>query len=108
MAVARLTLTDLKALDADALRTLILLQQEELSSRNTEIDHLKLLILKLKRMQFGRKSEKLDKQNPAAGIAARRSGSASELLCYFATIGRLARINCCKAGAATTARATPA
>jgi len=62
MAAARLTLTDLKALDADALRTLILLQQDELSSRNTEIEHLKLLILKLKRMQFGRKSEKLDKQ----------------------------------------------
>ena len=62
MAAARLTLTDLKALDPDALRTLILLQQDELSSRNTEIEHLKLLILKLKRMQFGRKSEKLDKQ----------------------------------------------
>src|SRR3954451_22010507 len=62
MAAARLTLEDLKTLDADALRSLILLQQEELSSRNTEIDHLRLLILKLKRMQFGHKSEKLDKQ----------------------------------------------
>ena len=41
---------------------LILLQQEELSSRDTEIENLKLLVLKLKRMQFGRKSEKLDKQ----------------------------------------------
>ena len=62
MAAARLTLENLKTLDADALRSLILLQQEELSSRNTEIDHLRLLILKLKRMQFGHKSEKLDKQ----------------------------------------------
>src|SRR5215210_6356238 len=62
MAAARLTLEDLKAFDADALRSLILLQQEELSSRNTEIDNLRLLILKLKRMQFGHKSEKLDKQ----------------------------------------------
>jgi transposase len=62
MAAARLTLEDLKTLDGDALRSLILLQQEELSSRNTEIDHLRLLILKLKRMQFGHKSEKLDKQ----------------------------------------------
>jgi transposase len=62
MAAARLTLEDLKAFDADALRTLILVQQEELSSRNTEIDQLKLLILKLKRMQFGHKSEKIDKQ----------------------------------------------
>ena len=62
MAVARRTLSDLSALDADALRALILAQQEELASRDTEIDNLKLLILKLKRMQFGRKSEKLDKQ----------------------------------------------
>src|SRR3954447_20004380 len=62
MAVARLTLTDLNALNADALRAMILMQQEELASRDTEIDNLKLLILKLKRMQFGRKSEKLDKQ----------------------------------------------
>src|SRR3954451_24420971 len=59
MAAARLTLTDLKALDAHALRTQILLQQDELSSRNTEIDHLKLLILKLKRMQFGRNRRSL-------------------------------------------------
>lgn len=62
MAAARRTLPDLSGLDADALRTLILAQQEELASRDTEIDNLKLLILKLKRMQFGRKSERLDKQ----------------------------------------------
>ena len=62
MAVARRTLPDLSGLDADALRALILSQQEELASRDTEIENLKLLVLKLKRMQFGRKSEKLDKQ----------------------------------------------
>jgi hypothetical protein len=62
MAVARRTLPDLSGLDNDALRALILAQQQELASRDTEIDNLKLLILKLKRMQFGRKSEKLDKQ----------------------------------------------
>ncbi|WP_191631799.1 transposase, partial [Pandoraea sputorum] len=33
--------------------------QEHLTSREQEIAHLKLLIAKLKRMQFGRKSEKL-------------------------------------------------
>jgi len=55
-------LPDLSGLDADALRTLILAQQEELASRDTEIENLKLLVLKLKRLQFGRKSEKLDKQ----------------------------------------------
>jgi transposase len=62
MAVARRTLPDLSGLDVNALRPLILAQQQELASRDTEIDNLKLLILKLKRMQFGRKSEKLDKQ----------------------------------------------
>jgi len=62
MAAARRTLPDLSGLDAEALRALILAQQQELDARDTEIDNLKLLILKLKRMQFGRKSEKLDKQ----------------------------------------------
>jgi transposase len=62
MAVTRPALPDLKSLDADALRALILAQQEELASRDTEIENLKLLVLKLKRLQFGRKSEKLDKQ----------------------------------------------
>ncbi len=62
MAVARRTLPDLSGLDADALRTLILLQQEELASRDTEIENLKLLIAKLRRMQFGRSSEKLGQQ----------------------------------------------
>ena len=51
MAVAQRTLPDLNRLDADALRTLILQQQEELLSRDTEIENLRLLILKLKRMQ---------------------------------------------------------
>jgi transposase len=62
MAVTRPVLPDLKSLDADALRALILGQQEALASRDTEIENLKLLVLKLKRLQFGRKSEKLDNQ----------------------------------------------
>ena len=61
MAATPKTLPDLSGLDADALRSLILAQHERLLSLDTEIDNLKLLILKLKRMQFGRKSEKLDK-----------------------------------------------
>lgn len=36
--------------------------KEQLSSRAIEIEHLKLMIAKLRRMQFGRKSEKLDRQ----------------------------------------------
>ena len=55
-------LPDLNALPADALRALILAQHEQLISREREIEHLKLLLAKLHRMQFGRKSEKLTRQ----------------------------------------------
>jgi transposase len=62
MVAAPLTLPDLNALDQSALKALILVQHEKRISRETEIENLKLLILKLRRMQFGRKSEKLDHQ----------------------------------------------
>jgi transposase len=62
-------LPDLNALSAEALRALILAQHEQLLtkdeqllSREREIEHLKLLLVKLHRMQFGRKSEKLARQ----------------------------------------------
>jgi len=62
-------LPDLDRLDSDTLKallvekhTLILEQRAELISRKNEIDNLKLLIAKLKRMQFGRSSEKLNQQ----------------------------------------------
>jgi transposase len=54
VADAQTTLPDLSTLDNEALRALVLAQ-------HIEIDSLKLLVLKLKRMQFGRKSEKLDR-----------------------------------------------
>jgi transposase len=69
MASAPRTLADLAALDIEALKALVLaqqaelaLQQEQLLTRDSEIEKLTLFILKLKQMQFGRKSEKLDKQ----------------------------------------------
>jgi transposase len=55
-------LPDLEVLPAEALRALILAQHEQLLSREREIEHLKLLLVKLHRMQFGRKSEKLQRQ----------------------------------------------
>jgi transposase len=72
----RATLPDLDALDHGALKTLICIQHEQLlsqseelltkneqlASREVEIEHLKLLIAKLRRMQFGRSSEKLDRK----------------------------------------------
>jgi transposase len=62
-------LPDLNMLPAEALRALLLTQHQELltkdeqlRSREREIEHLKLLLSKLHRMQFGRKSEKLERQ----------------------------------------------
>lgn len=62
-------LPDLNVLPADALRALIRVQHqqlitkdEQLLSREREVEHLKLLLAKLHRMQFGRKSEKLQRQ----------------------------------------------
>jgi transposase len=56
------TLPDLNLLPAEALKALVLEKHEQLLSRENEIAHLKLLIAKLQRMQFGRKSEKLTQQ----------------------------------------------
>jgi hypothetical protein len=51
-------LPDLATLDVQALRALLLAKQSELDSRETEIENLKPLVLKLKRMHFGPRSEK--------------------------------------------------
>ena len=56
------TLSDLDTLEPAALKALILSQQLELLSHRSEIEHLKLLIAKLRRMQFGRRSDKIDRQ----------------------------------------------
>lgn len=49
-------------LDVEAMKALIRVQHEQLSSRASEIAHLKLLLDKLQRMLFGAKSEKLVRQ----------------------------------------------
>lgn len=54
-------LPDLDSLDVQSLKALLLAKQFELDSRQTEIERLKLLILKLKRLHFGPRSEKLDR-----------------------------------------------
>jgi transposase len=65
----RAVLPDLSTLNPEELKALILSQHEQLlskdeqlASRDEEIERLKLLIAKLRRMQYGRKSEKLDWQ----------------------------------------------
>ena len=60
------SLPDLDALDTEALKALVIAQHsesleqhKELTSSTHEIEHLKLVIEKYRRMIFGRKSEKL-------------------------------------------------
>ena len=55
-------LPDLNILDSDGLKALIVDLHGQLVSHDTEIENLKLLILKLQRMQFGRSSERLAQQ----------------------------------------------
>lgn len=63
------TLPDLNTLDREALQTLLVAEHQEriathqqLLQRDGEIETLKLLLSQLRRMQFGRKSEKLERQ----------------------------------------------
>jgi len=58
----RAALPDLDKLNPTELKALIISQHELITSRDSEIEQLKLLIAKLRRMQFGRKSEKLERQ----------------------------------------------
>lgn len=62
MTMTRTALPDLSTLDREALQALILAQHDQLLAHEGEIERLKLLIAKLRRMQFGRKSEKLERQ----------------------------------------------
>jgi transposase len=62
MADAHAALTELNTLDREALHALVLAQQEKLLSRDSEIEHLKLVIAKLRRMMFGTKSEKATRE----------------------------------------------
>jgi transposase len=55
-------LPDLETLDPAALKAMICLQHAELMSHRSQIERLELLIAKLRRMQFGRSSEKVERQ----------------------------------------------
>ncbi len=48
--------------DVESLKALVREQRARLAFNSAEIEHLKLLIAKLRRMQFGRSSERLDRQ----------------------------------------------
>lgn len=59
MATTQRVLPDLETLDSDRLKALIVEQHFQLVFHDNEIENLKLLILKLRRMQFGPSSERL-------------------------------------------------
>jgi transposase len=48
--------------DLESLKALVLEQRAKLASKSAEIEHLKLVLAKLRRMQFGRSSERMDQQ----------------------------------------------
>jgi peptidoglycan hydrolase CwlO-like protein len=52
-------LPDLDQLDLEALKALVVAQHESLDSHSQQVEHLKLVIEKLRRMIFGAKSEKV-------------------------------------------------
>jgi transposase len=62
MADAHASSTDLNTWDRETLQALVLAQQEKLLSQGSEIEHLKLVIAKLRRMMFGTKSEKVTRE----------------------------------------------
>lgn len=59
MADALIAVADLKSLDREMLEALLVAEREKRLSRDSEIEHLKLVIAKLQRMIFGKKSEKV-------------------------------------------------
>src|SRR6516225_8103950 len=62
VATSERVLPELNTLDSDGLKALIVDLHGQLVSHDNEIENLKLLILKLQRMQFGRSSERLAQQ----------------------------------------------
>lgn len=60
--IANAPLPDLDILDFAALKALVIEKHAEILTHKNEIESLKLLIAKLKRMQFGPRSEKLSQQ----------------------------------------------
>lgn len=62
MVAAFTTMPDLDSLDPAALKAIIVALKLQLLSNDNEIEHLKLLVAKLRRMQFGRRSEKVTRQ----------------------------------------------
>jgi transposase len=55
-------LPDLDTLDTAALKDMVIRQHVQLSSHDAEVERLRLIIARLRRLQFGRKSEKIQRE----------------------------------------------
>jgi transposase len=55
-------LPDLDTLDTAALKNMVIRQHAQLSSHDAEVERLRLIIARLRRLQFGRKSEKIQRE----------------------------------------------
>ncbi len=82
-AASQPALPNLDHLTPDALKALILTQQEQLRAQQerllsgeAEIDHLRLLLTQLRRLRFGRKSEKLELRIEQLELKLEEIGSA--------------------------------
>ena len=54
-------LPDLDTLDTTALKDMVIRQHAQLSSHDAEVERLRLIIARMRRLQFGRKSEKIQR-----------------------------------------------
>jgi transposase len=102
-------LPDLNVLPAEALRALILAQHEQLLSREREIEHLKLLLCKLHRMQFGAQVGEAGATDRAVGVAAGRTGieSQRESKPTRAVVGGSSKCDHSETGAPRSPRSSP-
>lgn len=55
-------LPDLDRLDSAALKDMVVRQHAQISSHDAEVERLRLIIARLRRLQFGRKSEKIQRE----------------------------------------------
>lgn len=55
-------LPDLDTLDSAALKDMVIKQHAQISSHDAEVERLRLIIARLRRLQFGRKSEKIQRE----------------------------------------------
>ena len=55
-------LPDLNTLDVAALRDMVIEQHAQISSHEAEVERLRLIVARLRRLQFGRKSEKIQRE----------------------------------------------